>query len=528
MVPNPTHNDTSREYEETQPDRTKLKLNLGPNANQYTEVRSFRTSLPQVLATMAQSMLLLSLGMLISVPTVVIAALHNAPTGLSMNDKQASWFAGILLIMQPLGSVLSGVIQDILGRKRCMLMVNLPQLIGWILIYYAKSVEVLFIAAVTMGFSIGFMEAPTLSYVGEISQPHLRGTLASFTSVYIGTGNLIMYLMGTFTDWRSAAAMSTAVPVIAFVAILQVPESPVWLLMKGRRDEARASLAWLRGWVKQESVTGEFRGMEAHCEASKLNSPVSSPTTPPLSYVPVPSSENGALVIQDYKPTFSEKMRDLVRPEMLRPLRLVVFFFLFLHCAACNGSKPYLIKIFKRIGIPIEAFAATVIAASSQILGSFVCMGSVRKLGKRGLSLISISACSVITLSLGTYTMLHEHRGVNLSWLPLLLFSLLYFFTNFGIGVIPWTLLAEVFPSRGRGVGGGVSAAMYYVWFFLVSKTFLDLENLIQLYGVFFFYSFLGFCGFLFLYIYQPETEGRKLEEVEVLFQSKKKQTNSV
>ncbi|XP_074000232.1 facilitated trehalose transporter Tret1-like isoform X2 [Rhodnius prolixus] len=475
---------------------------------------------------MAQSMLLLALGMLVSAPTVVIGALHNAPTGLTLNDKQASWFAGILLIMQPLGSVLSGVIQDSLGRKRCMLMVNLPQLIGWILVYYAKSVEMLFAAAVTMGFSVGFMEAPTLSYVGEISQPHLRGTLASFTSVYISTGNLIMYLMGTFTDWRSAAAISTAVPVIAFVAILQVPESPVWLLMKGRKDEARASLAWLRGWVKQESVSREFRGMEAHCEASKLNSPVSSPTTPPLPYIPVPSNETGGFIMHDYKPTFAEKMKDLVRPEMLRPLRLVVLYFLFLHCAAFNGSKPYLIKVFKRLGLPIEPFVATVIAASSQILGSFVCMGSVRRLGKRGLSLISISACSLITLSLGIYSILHEHRNVNLSWLPLVLFSLLYFFTNFGIGVIPWTLLAEVFPSRGRGVGGGVSAATYYFWFFLVTKTFLDLENLVQLYGVFFFYSFLGFCGFLFLYTFQPETEGRKLEEVEVLFQSKKKRSS--
>lgn len=46
----------------------------------------------QVLATMAQSMLLLALGMLVSAPTVVIGALHNAPTGLTLNDKQASWF----------------------------------------------------------------------------------------------------------------------------------------------------------------------------------------------------------------------------------------------------------------------------------------------------------------------------------------------------------------------------------------------------------------------------------------------------
>lgn len=91
---------------------------------------------------------------------------------------------------------------------------------------YASMTEHLFLAALVMGFSIGFMEAPTLSYVGEIAQPHLRGALASFTSVYISVGMLLMYIMATFTDWRTAAAISTSVPIITFVAISQVGQFP--------------------------------------------------------------------------------------------------------------------------------------------------------------------------------------------------------------------------------------------------------------------------------------------------------------
>lgn len=73
-----------------------------------------------------------------------------------------------------------------------------------------------------MGFSIGFMEAPTLSYVGEISQPHLRAALASFTSICVSIGYVLMYLLGTLTTWRMAAAISALVPVITVLAIFQV------------------------------------------------------------------------------------------------------------------------------------------------------------------------------------------------------------------------------------------------------------------------------------------------------------------
>lgn len=103
-----------------------------------------------------------------------------------------------------------------------MLLVNIPELIGWYLVYKSNSVMTLYIAASLMGLSIGFMEAPTLSYVGEICQPHLRGTLASFTSTYISIGYFIMYLLGTMTKWRTAIALSCLTPVITFSAILMV------------------------------------------------------------------------------------------------------------------------------------------------------------------------------------------------------------------------------------------------------------------------------------------------------------------
>ncbi|CAH1406567.1 unnamed protein product [Nezara viridula] len=465
---------------------------------------------------MAQSMLLFSLGMLVSVPTVVIPAVtrYSNLTGCNstatshdgcfrLTEGEASTFAGLVLIMQPLGSLLAGVIQESVGRKLCMLLVNIPELIGWLFLYYSTSSWQLYAAAISMGFSIGVMEAPTLSYVGEIAQPHLRGVLASCTSVYVSVGTLLMYSLGTFLHWKTAMAISTCVPVLTFVAILQIPESPVWLLLRGRDVEAMRSLCWLRGWTTPDKVEKELRQMQDHAIASKL--------------VPSDISEKNPDGILR-KPTFKEKMVDLMRPAMMRPLTLVICFFFFTHSAGLNGARPYLVKVYTRLGVSINPFLGTVLGAISQIIGVFVCMVSVRRVGKRKLALITMFLCSTINLCLGLYSLFHETGYLYLSWLPLVLMALLSFTANSGFAIIPWALLAEVFPPRGRGVGGGLSAASFYIEWFIVTKTWPYIQSVIQLYGMFFLYSSLGFIGTFYLYMNLPETEGKSLEEIEGMF----------
>ena len=86
-----------------------------------------------------------------------------------------------MYICQPLGSVLSGIVLERLGRKKSMILVNFPHLIGWFIFYFATSVPMLYVSSVIMGLGIGFMEAPIITYVGEISQPEMRGILTSYS-----------------------------------------------------------------------------------------------------------------------------------------------------------------------------------------------------------------------------------------------------------------------------------------------------------------------------------------------------------
>lgn len=74
----------------------------------------------------------------------------------------------IAYILKPIGSAMSGWVAELIGRKRAMLLVNIPHIMAWTMLFYAQSTVEIFMAAILLGLGIGFMEAPVVTYVGEI------------------------------------------------------------------------------------------------------------------------------------------------------------------------------------------------------------------------------------------------------------------------------------------------------------------------------------------------------------------------
>lgn len=128
----------------------------------------------------------------------------------------------ILYVFHPIGSFLSGFLQEKFGRKRCMIFANIPSIFGWILLYFTHSVALLYASTIMMGLSVGFSEAPILSYVGEITEPRLRGSMASLACMSSMFGVFITYMLGFLFKWRTVALLSTCCPIICICLILFV------------------------------------------------------------------------------------------------------------------------------------------------------------------------------------------------------------------------------------------------------------------------------------------------------------------
>jgi len=139
-----------------------------------------------------------------------------------------------LFIIHPVGCLLSGILQDKFGKKRCMILANVPSIIGWVLLYSAHSSVLLYASTLLMGFSTGFGAGSTSSYVGEISEPRLRGSLGSLGSTAMRIGTLLMYILGLFFDWRTVALFSTFCPIICICFIIFVRNSAILYIIINR------------------------------------------------------------------------------------------------------------------------------------------------------------------------------------------------------------------------------------------------------------------------------------------------------
>lgn len=98
-----------------------------------------------------------------------------------------------------------------------------------------------------------------------------------------------------------------------------------------------------------------------------------------------------------------------------------------------------------------------------------------------------------------------------LAWLPLIFLLGAAFFSHFGIRMIPWILIGEVFPASVRSSASGLVSGLGYIFGFLANKLFLQMLSTLTLPGTFWFYSTVALTGAIILYFTLPETEGRTL-----------------
>uniref|UniRef100_A0A1B6CBK7 Major facilitator superfamily (MFS) profile domain-containing protein n=1 Tax=Clastoptera arizonana TaxID=38151 RepID=A0A1B6CBK7_9HEMI len=478
------------------------------------EFSKFKSTLAQFFAALAFGSLFLDVGMFLALPTIVIAALQNPENkSFVMTREQASWFGSIFFVAQPLGCIISGLIQDSRGRKFCMLLINLPWVAGIMLIYCSKSIIELYLAGTLIGFGIGIMEAPMFSYIGESIQPQLRGILSSMAGAMLNLGFIIEYFLGAIMNWRSAIIITSFFPVVSFLLILLIPESPIWLVSKGRVRDAEKSLCWLRGWTSPRHVQTELAASIDHLELNRKER-VRKMSIMMVEYHKILPSDIVENQQVQKEISLLHRFEVFLQPQVMKPLRLIIFYFFVSHCIGLTAMRPFYVSIFNRMNLPLTAHWVTVFCGSIQLLGSITCIAALPKLGKRKLTNVSLVPMILSCASLGLYTLLK----LDVKWVPLTLFGVHLFSYTLGIGRIPWILMSELFPLEAKGLGVGFcAAASYFIWFF-ITKTYLNLEDFLSLPGVFFLYSSIGIIGAVYFYLKLPETEGKTLHEIHLHF----------
>lgn len=375
---------------------------------------------------------------------------------------------------------------DKLGRKRSIILASMQNIISWILIAVATNKTILLIARFLTGLNanVAFVSAPM--YIAECSDARIRGFLGTFIYILMIVGVLIAYCIVPFMPiWASSTvgAIFVAVQVISF---LWMPDSPYWLLMKGRNDQAAKSLRWLR---RRDNVEDELAEIAAAVKRQQEE------RGRPQDLILVPSNRKALLIMFTLNTTQ--------------------------HFCGISVVLMNVQLILQESGSAVGPELSAILFGTCMLIASIAGSPFVDRFGRRAL-LISSSVLSSLFLGvLGAYFLvklklgseaLEDYKVIPLA--AVLAYALAY---KYGLGLVPIVSMGELFPTSVKAMGMTLADLTYTIMAIISLKVYYVT---VDLYGMHFPFLLFCACGILtatFVYFVVPETKGRTLEEIQMI-----------
>jgi sugar porter (SP) family MFS transporter len=391
-----------------------------------------------------------------------------------------------VLVGAMLGAVLGGFTADRFGRRRTIAGAAMLFIVGTLACATSPSIQVLWMGRIVIGIGVGAASFAAPLYNAEIAPSSARGAMVSLSQLAVTGGILwayvVDYLLSSSADWRGMFAAALIPAITLFVGMLIVPDSPRWLMQKGRVAEATETLCRLR---HQQDVQPEIQEVQ-ECIAG---------------------SAGGSWC-------------DLWSATLRTPMLIGIGLAAFQQLTGINTVIYYAPTIFQFAGLPTASvsIAATLGVGVVNLIMTAIAVVLVDRLGRRPLLLTSLAGmvAALVILSVGfSRASLGPGNLLGLSTgLALMLYVAAF---AIGLGPIFWLLIAEIFPLTLRS--RAMSIATLANWFanFVVAVSFLSFVGWLGQAGTFLLYALVGLAAWLFVFRTVPETKGKSLEEVEQL-----------
>lgn len=189
----------------------------------------------------------------------ISGALPQLQAQFELNNAQSEWLVSILYLGGGLGAALGGTICDLWGRKTTILMTDVVFMIGAVWLYFASSYGSILAGRFVVGGGVAVSGVADVSYLHECAPPEWRGAVVSCNEACIALGFLLAYLAGYFysdaskEEWRLIFGWAGVLAAVQLVGMLRLPESPAWLMERGKLVEARAAWREINGVINFEA-----------------------------------------------------------------------------------------------------------------------------------------------------------------------------------------------------------------------------------------------------------------------------------
>lgn len=381
-----------------------------------------------------------------------------------------------------IGCPIAAFTVDRIGRKLTMLLVAVPQIVMWIVIANANSVVTLCIAKAIGGIGEGLIFVCLPIYTGEVCEPKVRGMIGSSNAALVIIGSLLINVYGSYLTIEASAYVSLIVPVLFVVTFIWMPESPYYYLMKGKQENAKASLQWLR---RMNNVKEELESLTVYIQ-QQLSEPSS------IKDVFMISSNRKSCII----------------------LCVLRIFHQFSGIIALTSYSQYL---FQQSGSDLSPIACTSIYLTVYLFVTVLGCLTIDKLGRRPLLIFSLIGSTFALFAEGVYFYLKnlDYNVSSFNWFPL--FGMLIYVTFYspGIGICPLVLSGEMLSATVKAKALGILNIIFAISMAASLKTFQGLNSKFGMHVPFFVFGASCFVGTLFSYYFVPETKGKTLEEIQ-------------
>jgi SP family xylose:H+ symportor-like MFS transporter len=412
------------------------------------------------------------------------------------SEELVGWANSCALIGCLVGSIVSGMLSDRFGRKKLLILSAILFAVSSVMTGWAYSFSVFIAWRIVGGVAIGMASNIAPMYISEISPAPWRGRLVSLNQLTIvvgvlaaqvvnlwiaqkvpegATGEMIRESWNGQYGWRWMFTAVAVPSVVFFVAALGVPESPRWLMGKGKLEAAKKVLGRIGGAAYAAEASG---AIAATLEADRG-----------------PRAGVG----------------ELFRPGVATILGIGIFLAVLQQWSGINVIFNYAQEIYQSAGYGVsDVLFNIVITGVVNLVFTFIAMGTVDGLGRRKLMLIGCAGVGIShVLIAGAYL-------AGLKGLPILILTLSAIGCYaMSLAPITWVLISEIFPNRIRGAAISVAVSALWIACFVLTFTFPILNKGLGAAGTFFLYGGICLVGFVVILLKVPETKGKSLEEIE-------------
>jgi sugar porter (SP) family MFS transporter len=474
----------------------------------------------------------------------------------SLTSIQVGWAVSSLALTATLGMMLSGPLSDRVGRRPVLKVAAVLFAVSAVASALAPDFLTLVIARMLGGLGVGAALIIAPMYIAEMAPPESRGRMVSFNQLNIVIGisaaffsNYLILTLGesgsawsetlhlAAWNWRWMLGIETLPAIVYLIALLAVPESPRWLAMRGRDDEARTVLSRVVGPGQAER---DLKDVRASIEAESKLGRVS--------------------------------VRALLHPSLRLVMTIGITVGILQQITGINSVFFYAPMIFEQSGIGTNAaFLQAALVGLVNLAFTVVAMALIDRFGRRPLLCFGLGGIAVCMLSLayGFGSASYKLDNDAVQGLPegldrqqisaitdatydsdtafrdavssavgrdvykkfesqlvssaieinpvLVLMAILGFVASFAVSIGPvmWVLFSELFPNRIRGLAISFVGLVNSAVAFLVTLVFPWQLETIGSSGTFLIYGLFAVIGLALVMRILPETKGRSLEELE-------------